>query len=123
VGEFVRLVRVGGISQFFTVVARKLSMNWRLMHYTPWADGLLTFIVVLGILFYRPVGLLRRIIEKNPYFNKGFWIALVATVVAFLVNDSGVVEAATLMLYPVALLLAYTLDPAHHEPPKPTPKH
>jgi hypothetical protein len=105
IGLLARQIATGGPAYLYSVIARKIAMNLRLMRYTPWADVLLAFIVVLGILFYRPVGLLRRLIAENPWFTKGFWAALAGTVAAFLVNDSGVVAAATFMLYPVALLL------------------
>lgn len=109
-GLLVRQIATGGPFVLYTVAARKLAMNFRLMRYTPWADGLVTFLVGLGILFYRPVGLLQRIVRAHPYFTRGFWAALAGTVVVFLANDSGVVAAATLMLFPTAFLLDLALQ-------------
>lgn len=109
IGVLARQVAANGPSVLLDVISRKLAMNLRLMRYTPWADVLLAFIVGLGVLFYRPVGLLRRLIAENPWFTKGMWAALAGTVTAFVVNDSGVVAAATFMLYPVALLLDLAL--------------
>lgn len=119
VGQLVRQVAVVGPEAFYTVVARKLAMNFRLMRYTPWADGLVTFIIGLGVLLYRPVGLLSRIVRENPSFSLGFWAALAGTVAVFLLNDSGVVAAATLMLYPTALLLDLALWTAFSDPKAP----
>lgn len=112
VGLLFRQIAVAGPWALYEVASRKLAMNFRLMRYTPWADGLVTFIAGLGVLFYRPVGLLRRIVVAYPYFTKGFWAALAGTAVVFLVNDSGVVAAATFMLYPTAYLLNLALETA-----------
>ncbi|MGE5507302.1 MAG: hypothetical protein ACM3RP_02270 [Chitinophagales bacterium] len=110
VGVLVKEIANYGPGALFAVVTRKLAMNFRLMRYTPWADGLVTFIFGLGILLYRPVGVLRQIVKDNPAFIKGFWAALVGTAVAFLANDSGVVAAATFMLFPTAYLLSLALS-------------
>ncbi|HHW13846.1 MAG TPA: hypothetical protein GXX28_02800 [Firmicutes bacterium] len=112
VGLLLRQITAVGPGALYEVASRKLAMNFRLMRYTPWADGLVTFIAGLGVLFYRPVGLLRKIVLAQPYFTKGFWAALAGTVVVFLVNDSGVVAAATFMLYPTAYLLNLALQTA-----------
>ncbi|MDI6869752.1 MAG: hypothetical protein QME79_00090 [Bacillota bacterium] len=116
VGLLVRQIAAGGPGALYAVAARKLAMNFRLMRYTPWADGLVTFIIGLGVLFYRPVGLLKQIVQANPSFARGFWAALAGTAVVFFVNDSGVVAAATLMLYPTAFLLDLALQTAFASP-------
>lgn len=110
VGVLVREIAASGPAALIAVISRKLAMNFRLMRYTPWADGLVTFILGLGVLLYRPVGVLKQIVKENPAFIKGFWAALAGAVVAFLANDSGVVAAATLMLFPTAYLLSLALD-------------
>lgn len=116
VGLLVRQIAAAGPGALYTVASRKLAMNFRLLHYTPWADGLVTFIAGLGVLLYRPVGLLSRIVRVHPCFIQGFWAALAGTAVVFFVNDSGVVAAATFMLYPTAFLLELALQTAFHAP-------
>ncbi|MGE5576347.1 MAG: hypothetical protein ACM3TT_04005 [Syntrophothermus sp.] len=109
-GRLVNMVQGGGVGELVAIFARKLEMNWKLVHYTPWADVLLTFILVLGVLFYRPVGLLKTVMQKNPYLARGLWASFIGSVAAFAFNDSGVVAAATLMLYPTAILITLLLE-------------
>lgn len=105
-GRFVVMVADVGPSGAWEVFSRKLAMNWKLMHYTVWADGLLTFIVGLGLAFWRPKGLAKQVQDKNPRIIRGFWTSLIGALVVLIANDSGVVAAATLMIYPTFLLLA-----------------
>lgn len=109
-GRALGMVLQEGPGPIWQIIVRKVEMNWRLMHYTSWADVLVTFIIALLVLFHRPVGILRTALEEHPYLSKGFWGAIIAAITAFLVNDSGVVAAATLMLYPTAVLLALIGD-------------
>lgn len=109
-GRLLGTVLQEGPAPLWQIVVRKIEMNWRLMHYTPWADVLVTFIIALLVLFHRPVGILRSVLEEHPYLSKGFWGAIMAAIAAFLANDSGVVAAATLMLYPTAVLFALIGD-------------
>jgi hypothetical protein len=119
-GLLVRQVAAEGPAALYEVASRKLDMNFRLMRYTPWADGLVTFIAGLGLLLYRPVGLLSQIIRANPSFTRGLWAALAGAAVTFFVNDSGVVAAATYLLYPTAYLLQLALQAAFHPSAEPS---
>lgn len=109
-GRLINTVQGGGVSELVEVFTRKFEMNWKLIHYTPWADVLLTFILILGVLFYRPVGLLKTVAQKNPYLAIGLWASFIGSIAAFAFNDSGVVAAATLMLYPTAILVTLLLE-------------
>jgi uncharacterized membrane protein len=80
-------------------------MNLKLLEYTIWTKALLSFLAVLLVLTYRPSGKLAEIAERYPFFLKGFWSAVIGSVVALLVNDSGIVAAATSLLYPVMTVL------------------
>lgn len=112
-GRFVLQVSVQGLPGLWQVFSRKLAMNWKLLRYTIWTNGLLSFIIGLALIFWRPQGLAKRIQEKYPRIIRGFWTCLCGAVVVLLANDSGVVAAATLMIYPSFLLLALAIqDPA-----------
>ncbi len=109
-GRLVEVVQGGGVGELITSFTRKVEMNWKLVHYTPWADVLLTFILVLGVLFYQPVGLLKAVMQKNPYLAHGLWASFIGSVAGFVFNDAGVVAVSTLMLYPAAMLIALLLE-------------
>lgn len=108
-GKLAELVSSSGISSAFPLVLRKIRMNLTLIEYTIWTKALLTFIIVLWVLFYRPRGKLAEIAGRFPASFKGFWSAVVGSAAALLANDSGIVSAATALLYPVVQMILIVL--------------
>lgn len=105
IGRFVANIRHHGIQAAAPIILRKVRMNLKLLEYTIWTKALLSFLAVLLVLTYRPSGKLAEIAERYPLFLKGFWSAVIGSIVALLVNDSGIVAAATSLLYPVMTVL------------------
>lgn len=89
----------------YQIVTRKISMNLRLIGSTIWSKVLLSAIAVLGILFYKPVGLIRKISTKYPKLAIGWSGIIVACAVGFAVNDSGIVMAATSIIFLTSTIL------------------
>ena len=110
IGRAARLVETGGWQAAGEIIERKLATNWRLIRYTIWTRVLLTSLAALAILFFRPMGVLRRIIQDYPYLSSGFIGILTASVVGLIFNDSGVVQAATTILYAVFTLVYLVID-------------
>ncbi|NPV52747.1 MAG: hypothetical protein HPY71_04395 [Firmicutes bacterium] len=108
-GKTVDVIAGGGVSELGRIMMRKISMNLKLIRYTIWTRVLLSFILVFSVLVVRPVGLLVSLWQRNPAFTRGFTGCLVGCVVAFAVNDSGVVAAATTILFPSMFLLYLAL--------------
>lgn len=109
IGLTARLVREGGIASILPIIKRKLSINWKLFHYSLWSRVLITFLASLALLFYRPIGLLKRVFTDLPYLRSGLITGIIGTFIILLVNDSGIVAAATTMIY-VAPTLLYLLS-------------
>jgi len=110
IGRAASLVEQGGWQTAQQIIQRKLATNWRLIRYTIWTRVLLTSLVALAILFFRPIGVVRRIIQNYPYLSSGFVGILVASIVGLAVNDSGVVQAATTILYGVFPLVYLVVE-------------
>lgn len=98
-GRTWELVRSNGLGELGNVALRKLEMNMKLIRYSLWTRVLLGVFALLSVLYYYPVGLMRSIFQREPFFKAVFGGTLVASAVAFLANDSGVVAAATVILY------------------------
>lgn len=106
-GRTVGLFQEGGWQVIQDVVFRKAEMNSRLFRYSLWSRAFLAFLIMLAVLFYRPYGILHEMRKCFPQLSAGFWGIIVGSVAAFLFNDSGVVAAATTLLYagvPIILL-------------------
>ncbi|MEG6617600.1 hypothetical protein V6C27_14465 [Peptococcaceae bacterium 1198_IL3148] len=99
IGQTARLIIEGGFTETINIISRKLAMNMKLVRYTVWTRVLLAIIVVLAILFYKPKGIMAKIKSRYPYLFKGFIGLVTGALVAFAFNDSGVVAAATTMIF------------------------
>lgn len=98
-GTTASLIINSGPGQALDIIERKWAMNIKLLRYTVWSRILLASLAVLALLFYRPRGVMENIKEKYPYLYKGFIGVLTGALVAFAFNDSGVVAAATTMIF------------------------
>lgn len=105
VGQTFRLVWETRGDAVWGVVHRKLAMNMKLLRATIWSGALVTFLSTLVVLSHRPAGIFRRITLTNPSLAVGISATALASLVALAVNDSGVVAAATMLIYPTGPLM------------------
>ncbi|MGB9975860.1 MAG: hypothetical protein ACPLOV_02320 [Thermovenabulum sp.] len=94
-----------GFNPLFLVISRKLLMNYRLFKYTPWTKALIFSIITLLILVKWPVGLFKKLSQDYPFLFKGIKGANFGTLLALVFNDSGIVAAATSMIFSFLPLL------------------
>ena len=112
-GRTVALLKQDGWQALQDIISRKAAMNVRLFRYSQWSRAFLAFLGMLAVLFYRPRGVLRDVHQMYPQLAAGFLGIIAGSVAAFLVNDSGVVAAATTLLYagvPVILLAGRVVE-------------
>ncbi len=95
----------GGLEIIYSIIARKLAMNIKLFGVTIWSKVLVSSIVFLTVLFYRPFGACKKIFDKYKNYSIGLVGVLVACIVGFIVNDSGVVVAGTSIIFLAASLM------------------
>lgn len=110
IGELAKDVAAEGIGALNEVALRKLSTNLRLIRYTIWTRVLLASIVVLAALSYRPSDLLKKIFSDHPYMYRGLISGLVGTFFVLIANDSGIVAAATLIIFIVPPIVILAID-------------
>ncbi|KXZ39944.1 hypothetical protein SAMN05661008_00834 [Alkalithermobacter thermoalcaliphilus JW-YL-7 = DSM 7308] len=95
------------------IIRRKIEMNLRLIGVSIWSKVLILGVIIVGILFNKPSGILKKLCDIYPNIEKGWQAIIAGSIVGFLVNDSGVVAAATSILYvivPVLLLIMKDID-------------
>lgn len=108
ISKTVELIQTRGWQSLALIFGRKLAMNYKLLKYTVWTRALLTSIVVLVALLYKPPYLIKTIFKKNRFLYNGFIGTGVGCILALFFNDSGIVAAATMMIFialPVLLLV------------------
>jgi hypothetical protein len=116
-GRTIELLRTNGLWEAYNIMIRKIMLNLRLLRWTIWGEVFLVTLLSIALLFYRPIGLMRRVQEKYPYLSKGFWGVTVGSIAAFLLNDSGIVSAATMSIFAAAPLMYVVIEErnsSHH---------
>jgi hypothetical protein len=99
IGRTANLILACGPEEIGKIITRKWEMNIKLVRYTIWSRIFLASLGALALLFYFPVGVMQSIKDNYPDLYKGFIGVVTGSILAFLFNDSGVVAAATAMVY------------------------
>ncbi|HAA80531.1 MAG TPA: hypothetical protein DCE09_02730 [Thermoanaerobacter sp.] len=110
IGQTFALVKNHGIESLLQIFERKLLMNYKLIKYSIWSRVLLTLIGVLLILFFKPVGVLSEIFKKHSYIRICFVATIIGSILALVFNDSGIVAAATMMVFVGPMLIHFVID-------------
>lgn len=100
----------GGPQVILQIIQRKLEMNYRLIGASIWSKVFIIALLIVGILFYRPFGILKTICVENPWLAKGWISIIVGSFVGFAVNDSGVVAAATSISFVIISALVLCMN-------------
>ncbi|MHB1393871.1 MAG: hypothetical protein ACYCYE_12520 [Clostridia bacterium] len=101
----IKETETNGIEIITSTIQRKISMNLTLIRYTIWTKVLLCIIAAISIMFFKPVKLLGSVFDRYRYLEYS-WISIAASaIVGFAVNDSGIVLAATAMIYAAFTML------------------
>lgn len=98
-GRTLELVRSDGLQELWKIALRKMEMNMKLIRYSLWSRVLFLLIFLVTALYFYPVGLTKKIFLEKPGFKAALGGIIAGSFTSFFVNDSGVVTAATVMLY------------------------
>ena len=110
VGKFITDIKENGFKVLLSTFSRKAAMSIRLIKYTIWTKVLLCIILIITVMFFKPVQLLHNIFKKYKYISAA-WIGISASSIAGLIaNDSGIVMAATAMIFTGYTILYICLE-------------
>jgi hypothetical protein len=110
VGRAFHALHAGQFDQIGHLIARKLRMNVHLLRASAWSKVLITSLFVMAVLVLRPRGRLRLWQHKNPYWMYGFSANMIGAIAALLLNDSGIVAAATMIVFVAVPMLLLRLQ-------------
>ena len=99
IGRAAGTIVAGGLGEIGKIITRKSEMSIKLIKYSIWSRIFLASLGSLALLFYRPIGVMASVKAKYPYLYRGFIGVIVGSIVALIFNDSGVVAAATTMVF------------------------
>ena len=109
-GVFTQQILQEGPQAIFDTFGRKISMNLKLAKSSVWVNILLVGIAVIGIFIFRPSKHMKNISNKYPIIFKGFIASMVGCLITLLVNDSGIVAAATASIYILIPILIISIN-------------
>jgi len=109
VGRVFHALRDGRFDQIGHLIERKLRMNVHLLRASAWSKVLITSLLVMALLVLRPRGRLQQWQHKYPYWMYGFSANMCGAIAALLLNDSGIVAAATLIIFVAVPMLLLRL--------------
>ncbi|WP_089610327.1 hypothetical protein [Dehalobacterium formicoaceticum] len=104
-GRTIHALRTNGLSEAYDIIVRKSAMNLKLIRWTIWSRVFLVILAATVFLFYRPVGVMKKAMAQYPYLAKGFWGVVAGSIAALILNDSGIVAAATMSIFLAAPLI------------------
>lgn len=107
---FVSQILENGPSAILETFTRKISMNLKLARTSIWVNILIIGITIIGILIFKPARQLMNISSQYPIIFKGFIANFIGCIVTLLVNDSGIVSAATASLYILIPVIIFTIN-------------
>ncbi|UKS25071.1 hypothetical protein LOZ80_26205 [Paenibacillus sp. HWE-109] len=110
VGRAFHALRAGQFDQIGYLIERKLRMNAHLLRASAWSKVLITSLFVMAVLVLRPRGRLRVWKAENPYWMYGFSANMIGAIAALLLNDSGIVAAATMIIFVAVPMLLLRLQ-------------
>ncbi|MBU5306548.1 hypothetical protein KQI18_02005 [Clostridioides mangenotii] len=96
---FVQQIMLKGPGQIIQTFTRKIEMNIKIAQTSVWVNILLAGIGIMAVLIFKPSKHFKRVMIEYPIIFKGLVSSVVGCIVALLVNDSGIVAAATASIY------------------------
>lgn len=107
---FVNQIIAGGPSAIVQTFGRKIAMNVKLAQSSIWVNILLAGIFIIAGLIFKPGKSFANVREKYPVIFKGFAASMVGCITTLLVNDSGIVAAATASIYILIPLIIMVIN-------------
>jgi hypothetical protein len=102
---------VAGATESGSVLGDKISAFARITFTTIWLPAFVWFALAVGWMLWRRRAQLGRALWGMPNFRAALWAALVASLIAFATNDTGVITAAPIALLASAALFQSLLAP------------
>jgi hypothetical protein len=103
-GQFISLIRKQGLPIVIELLGRKWQLNLNLITTTGWSYVLIGLLAAVPLLYKRPPQIMADWIGKYPTIAKGLLGSIITSVVALLTNDSGIVTAATVLIFGIDLM-------------------
>ncbi|MBE0447525.1 MAG: hypothetical protein IBX64_05415 [Actinobacteria bacterium] len=113
-GKTINLIMAGGLPEITMIVKRKLAINFMILRYSTWLYFLLITLGLLAFLWFRPVGLLKRLLVNHRGISAAISASIVGGITGFVFNDSGILVPAIIMSYMIPTVVYLMLWEQYH---------
>ncbi|MDF2721462.1 MAG: alkaline-phosphatase-like protein [Paenibacillus sp.] len=110
IGRAIAQLAAGHTDWIAAMIARKLHMNVHLIGVSVWTKVFVASLLAIAAVVIRPRGVFRRWERRHPFYMSGFIAITLGSIVALAFNDSGIVAAATMILYAAVPMLLLGLQ-------------
>lgn len=111
VGRIAGEIVGGNWQEVSMMLERKLEMNWRLIRISAWSKVFIVSLLIISLLSLRPTRFLRQLSNQFPLLARGFGGIIAGSLATLVLNDSGIVSAATsIIFFVIPVLYAALLD-------------
>lgn len=111
-GQVVQTINDSGSDPLWALFGRKAAVNLRLIRLTVWSRVVFVAFGFLVAAVFTPNWFHRELARRFPGLVDMTKTSVIASLVALVVNDSGVVAASTLLLWPVLTVLSVSPEVA-----------
>jgi len=111
-GQLLQSIGTKGLDSLLIVVYRKLEMSWWVMNYTPLTMVLLGILLLILVIYKYPSKRVQRFILQYPTISHGCLGLSLTALIGFFFNDSGIVSAAMIFMFGVAMVLVRLIEDA-----------
>lgn len=109
-GQLLLAIKEKGANSLLSIIMHKLEMSWWLLSSTPLTMVVLLILFAVPFIFKSPSPFIQRFIARYPDLKAGC-IGLSATaLLGFVFNDSGIVSAAIMFMFGLAMVLICLLE-------------
>lgn len=110
VGKVAQQIVSGDWSAVGQIVERKLAMNIKLIRVSLWSKGFVVSLIALGVLTFCSGRFMRHFAQKWPFLIGGFRGIVAGSLAGLVLNDSGIISAATSIIFFAIPALYAALD-------------
>ncbi|HZK43684.1 MAG TPA: hypothetical protein VFC73_05280 [Syntrophomonadaceae bacterium] len=104
-GKNINVLLNEGISGLFYIIIRKLEMHLQIINYRYLGWIFLVIFAAISLIIYRPNQMMSQMKDSFRFIYDGLKGIIIAAIIAFIFNDSGITAAATLSIYFVCILI------------------
>lgn len=105
IGNALQLLGNGDYKAIAGIITRKVQMNLHLIGVSSWSKVFITSLFILALGLIRPLGIFKIWQKEKPMLVIGFSAIALGAIIALIFNDSGIVAAATMIIYAVVPML------------------